>query len=129
MWIARADRFPIFPTTPRHFLTLPRLGDPIVSDARVSLGDDGRLTLGAASEGKAVASVTPVDSERDRLLRKLSDAGGWAWTKTLCGTGDAYTSGSKLLKVLRAEGVVESREHQEGKIRGVQWRLPESDED
>ncbi|WP_156149116.1 hypothetical protein [Microbacterium oxydans] len=129
MWIARADRFPIFPTTPRHFLTLPRLGDPIVSDARVSLGDDGRLTLGAASEGKAVAPVAPVDSERDRLLRKLSDAGGWAWTKTLCGTGDAYTSGSKLLKVLRAEGVVESREHQEGKIRGVQWRLPESDED
>lgn len=129
MWIARADRFPIFPTTPRHFLTLPRLGDPIVSDARVSLGDDGRLTLAAATEGKPVAPMAPVDSERDRLLRKLSDAGGWAWTKTLCGTGDAYTSGSKLLKALRAEGVVESREHQEGKIRGVQWRLPESDED
>ncbi|MFB4350430.1 hypothetical protein [Microbacterium sp. CR_7] len=127
MWIARADRFPIFPTTPRHFLTLPRLGDPIVPEARVGLGDDGRLTLGAASAGKAASLATPVASERDRLLGRLTR--DWKWTKEVCGTGDGYTSGSKLLKVLASEGLIESRMHQEGKTRGTQWRLSAPDDD
>jgi hypothetical protein len=122
-WIGHADAFPVLPSTRRTFYTLPRIGDPEVPPRKIQLGPDGMLVYVDVDSKADSASVSSSDPARDQLVERMQEAGDWAWTTAICGSGDEYNANKKLLEAMETEGLVITRAHSEGRTRGYQWRL------
>lgn len=122
-WYATADKYPIMPSTPRHFFTRPRMGDPEVPRRRIVRSEAGGLRYVDAGEKLDRLSESEGDPRRDRLLGRLQ-GGASLWTAELCGNGDEFKANKKVLAQLEREGEVIAEQVQEGRTRGYRWRLP-----
>ncbi|TSD12602.1 AAA family ATPase [Curtobacterium sp. KBS0715] len=94
IWYFGASSFPVFASTGREFYTAPRMGDPVVLNHRMTMGDDGMMRLvsrdtqpaGRTTSNEADAGPTETRDEGEAcdqdVLTRLTVAGKAGLTGT-----------------------------------------------
>lgn len=127
MWMGSSPDWPVRSGSERWLERLPRLGDDGWPARRIVMDEDGLLRFLPDSEAPGPADQPTTQEDRENALLDKLRAGPpeGMWTRDLCGTGDDYTANKAALDALKDRGVVVAEPVQNGRSRGVRWRLAE----
>ncbi|MDM7888739.1 AAA family ATPase [Curtobacterium sp. RHCJP20] len=94
IWYFGASSFPVFASTGREFYTAPRMGDPVVLNHRMTMGDDGMMrlvpretkaadrTTSSGASGNPTATSDENQAMDQDVLARLAEAGRTGLTGT-----------------------------------------------
>lgn len=131
LWLASASAHPVTPTSSRHLQISARLLGPVQPRRSIVLDPDGGLRM-AGDEQEGESPVPTEESEdyaatRAAILGRLRSApDGELWTRDVC--PEDYAAEKKVLDLMEQRGEVTPRKVQEGRTRGVKWRLAVAEE-
>lgn len=124
LWTYDANEPYVNPRAQRRFRTVARLRAPAIEPLPVTASEDGRLRVAPSTVGRTPSQETASDPHdkrrnlRDRIA-SLTAAQEDAWTKAVCGTGDAYYENKPVLEAMERDGEVTKSP----KGRGYVWSL------